>query len=122
MGAYLGHFEGEPNEQFLAVGHGFQCALDAVDMLAQPDESSVRAVTAPLRLRVRLADVDGALFIDSHPEPFALVTKDLLRLRAEPGTGSTGDTIRSAGPLCKKCDFQHFVDQECKLFLEPSDE
>lgn len=123
MRAYVGHLADEPEYQFLALGDDFQAALDAVDMLAQPDESSLRPVQGPFLLRVALSAHEGLLNLGSAArDPIPIACPDLESLRANPGTGVTGDTMRSYGPTCEDCGFQHFEGQECKAFLEPEDD
>lgn len=123
MRAYVGHLADEPDCQFLVLGDDFQAALDAVDMLAQPDESSLRPVQGPFLLRVALSAYEDMLNLGSAVrDPVPLACPDLERLRANPGTGATGDTMRSYGPTCEECGFQHFEGQECKAFLEPEDD
>jgi hypothetical protein len=123
MRAYVGHLADEPELQFLVLGDDFQTALDAVDMLAQPDESSLRPVTGPFFLRVALSAYGNRLNMGNAPvDPLPVSCPDLEALRANPGTGPTGDTLRSYGPTCEDCGFQHFEGQECKAFLEPEDD
>ena len=123
MRAYVGHFTEEPFHQFLVLGYNFQDALDAVDMLGQPDESSIRPVHNPFLLRVKLFSVAGQLdFGNAKGNPVPLVSEDLVLLRKNPGTGSTGDTLRSYGDRCEDCGFQHLDNQDCKVFLEGEDD
>lgn len=118
MGAYLGHVVNLPNDQFLAFGSDFQSVLDGIDKVGQADESSVRSIVHRLLMRVRLTRMDALVLFTVPDNPFVDVTEELIALRKNPGTGPTGDTLRSFGPTCKKCGALHFPDQECRVFQE----
>lgn len=119
VGAYLGHFAGLPNDQFLAFGADFQDVLDGVDKIGQADESSVRPIQHRLLIRVTMTRAgDDLVFFHVPDDPFVDITEDLTVLHENPGRGPTGDTLRSYGPQCPMCGARHFPDQECRVFHE----
>jgi hypothetical protein len=129
--AYLGHFVKNPSDVALLTAEDFLDGMDVCDMVGQPDEGSFQALRDPLILRFRAQLVHGtngdgeemeSIQMQPHPEGvLALAGRDFGRLQERIKSNAstvTGDVLRSLGPVCEKCGYQHNDWQECRAFLE----